>query len=68
MTIKAKIIQIICPYCQIKYMIQKRRNIFARPSQEIEWKCLSCSVWVWPESWFNELPQFEHLIKRQRDR
>ncbi len=36
-----------------------------RYSQEPEWICLNCPGWVWSESWFNEFPQFEHLIKRQ---
>ena len=45
-------------------MIEKSGGIY----QEKEWYCLSCPGWVWPNSWFNELTQFEHLIKRQEEK
>lgn len=47
-------------------MIKKRR-IYRSKSifQEDEWYCLNCPVWVWPNHWFNEFPQFEHLIRRE---
>ncbi len=63
---KPTIISIKCPHCQERYMIPKykmtqERSIFS----EKEWICINCPVWVWPESWFNEFTQFEHLIERE---
>jgi len=62
---KKRINRIKCPFCQERYLVPKYRDIIARPSQEKEWICLDCPTWVWPESWFNELTQFEHLIVRE---
>lgn len=65
---KPKIIQIKCPFCQERYLIAKNKLLHSRSLfQEKEWMCLNCLVWVWPDSWFEQFPQFEHLIKRQGD-
>lgn len=42
-------------------MIVKFEPLF----KEKEWICLNCPVWVWPDSWFNEFTQFEHLIEKR---
>lgn len=49
-------------------MVQKETLLKFRSSfQDKEWICLNCPVWVWEESWFNQFPQFEHLIKRETE-
>ncbi len=65
---KRKIIQIKCPYCQKRYMISKfLKTQFRSIHGEKEWFCLSCPAWIWPDHWFDEFSQFEHLIKREGD-
>ncbi len=58
-----------CPNCQKRYMVAKPRSYKRGISfQEKEWICFNCPIWVWSESWFEEFPQFEHLIKRGGER
>lgn len=62
---KPKIISIKCPNCQKRDMDFKENSFYFKTAwYEKEWFCLDCPPWVWPNSWFNELTQYEHLVKR----
>lgn len=63
---KSRIIRIKCPYCQERYMIASSKGYRSKfVYSDTEWKCLSCPIWIWQESWFNIFPQFEHLVTRE---
>lgn len=59
---KKKKINIICPYCR-KYNLTLTRNLTNSNGQYI-YVCHICN-YFFPENWFDEFKQFEHLVTRQ---